>query len=276
MWDGWKKKIKLRIRKLLGMPLPPRPFELVWEKEAELFKLFKRETGEYYPDFRLTPADTVVDVGCGIGAACVFAANQGAETIGIDIDPGMIERTGARLREETSSQRWKAYVSDSNPLPLPSGIATKVICQEVLEHVDDPAVVMAELARIGRPGAQYLLSVPDPASESIFREIAPETYWRKPCHLRIFGREEFDHLVERAGLTIEQRSSYSFYWSMWWILFWADPRGNGPFGGPNTSLLRYWNKTWDALIAAPDGMRIKQALDNFMPKCRFVLARKAA
>jgi ubiquinone/menaquinone biosynthesis C-methylase UbiE len=272
MWAS----LKLRVKKLLGMPLPPKPYQIVWQREAELFGLHQSESGEYFPHFRISPSDTVVDVGCGIGGACVFAADEGAEVIGIDIDPDMIELTAKRLREETTSQRWQTHVSDSNPLPVASGIATKVICQEVLEHVDDPAAVLSELARIGRPGALYLLTVPDPVAEKVQKNLAPEAYWRKPNHLRIFERDSFERLVKSAGLTIERRTSYSFYWSMWWILFWAQPQSTRQFGGPITPVLRYWNKTWAALLAAPEGLRIKKALDKFMPKAQILVARKAA
>lgn len=272
MWE----KLKLKVKKVLGMPLPPKPFERVWEREGDLFGLYRESNGELFPDFRITASDMVVDVGCGDGGACVFAARQGAETIGVDIDPAMIDVTNKRLREETASQRWQTHVSDSNPLPLKSGIASKVICQEVLEHVDDPAIVVSELVRIGRPDSWYLLSVPDPVCESIHREIALPIYWTKPYHQRIFQREAFERLVEDSGLTIVRRASYSFFWSMWWILFWAEAGVSGKFGGPNTPLLRYWNKTWDALLAAPEGLRVKSALDKFMPKSQFLLARKAA
>jgi ubiquinone/menaquinone biosynthesis C-methylase UbiE len=272
MWP----KLKLRVKKLLGMPLPPKPYEIVSQREAALFGLHRSENGEFFPQFCITPADTVVDVGCGIGGACVFAADEGAEVIGVDIDPDMIELTKKRLQAETSSQRWQTHLSDSNPLPLDSGIATKVICQEVLEHVDDPAALLCEMSRIGKPSALYLLSVPDPVAEHVQKDLAPESYWRKPNHLRIFERETFDRLVEDAGLAIEKKASYSFYWSMWWILFWSEPRITRHFGGPLTPVLRYWNKTWDALLAAPEGARIKKALDKFMPKTRFILARKVA
>lgn len=268
--------MKLRAKKLLRVPLRPKPREPIWQREAKLFGLHQSESGEYFPHFRITSSDTVVDVGCGVGAACVFAADEGAEVIGVDIDPEMIEITNKRLREETSSQRWQTYLSDSNPLPLESGTATRVICQEVLEHVDDPATMLSELTRIGRPNALYLLSVPDPVAETVQKDVAPESYWRKPNHLRIFEHEIFDKLVEAAGLRIETRASYSFYWSMWWILFWAEPRVTRQFGSGSTPVLDYWNKTWDALLAAPQGPHIKKALDKFMPKTRYVLARKAA
>src|SRR5579875_663699 len=140
MWEA----LKYRVKKVLGMPLPLKPFECVREREAEQFGLYQESNGELFPGYRITPSDVVVDVGCGDGAALLFAAKQGAEVIGVDIDPSAIELTNKRLRAEASSQRWQTHVSDSNPLPLTSGVASKVICQEVLEHVDDPAVGVYE------------------------------------------------------------------------------------------------------------------------------------
>lgn len=269
-------KLKARIKKILGMPAPLKPYDKVRDREAELFGLYRDDASELFPNYRITASDTVVDVGCGDGAVCVFAAKQGAEVIGTDIDQAMVDLTSKRLREETSSQHWRTHLSDSNPLPLPSGIASKVICQEVLEHVEDPAVVVSELVRIGRPGSLYLLAVPDPVCESINREIAPPFYWSKPYHLRIFEREAFERLIEEAGLTIVRRASYSFFWSMWWILLWSGPCAKGECGRGLSPVLRYWNKTWDALLAAPGGLRIKKALDEFMPKSQYIVARKAA
>src|SRR3546814_7988741 len=43
----------------------------------------------------------------------------------------------ARLSIEAGGTH-AALVSDANPLPLEDGMATRVICTEVLQHVDDP------------------------------------------------------------------------------------------------------------------------------------------
>jgi hypothetical protein len=40
---------------------------------------------------------------------------------------------------------------------LPDGIATVILAQEVLEHVPAPAATLADLVRIGRAGARYLI-----------------------------------------------------------------------------------------------------------------------
>lgn len=269
-------KMKYRLKKLLGMPLPPKPYEIVRDTIADLDGWYRRDRRELCGNFPITSEDTFVDVGCGDGGASVFAGLCGAaKVIATDIDPASIEAVRSRMANDAPTVPLETHLSDSNPLPLPSDTATKIVCQEVLEHVDDPPAVLAELVRIGQPGARYLLTVPDPLGESIQRHIAPESYWRKPNHLRVFAREQFDRLVLESGLTIETRTSYSFFWVMWWTLFWADSR-NMVFGYAGSPVLRYWNKTWQALIEAPNGENVRRALDATMPKSQVILARKAA
>lgn len=243
--------------------------------DARQFGWFQAETGHLMDGFKITSGDVVVDVGCGEGGTCLFSGNTGAEVIAVDIDPQKIELVNHRMLD-CPARAYRGIVSDCNPLPLPDETATKVIAQEVTEHVDDPAAFLSELVRIGAPGAQYMISVPDPVGERLQKNIAPSSYWQKPNHLHIFEREEFGRLVTEAGLTIEVRRPYSFYWTMWWVFRWASDGGVGdvPFGAADTQVLKHWNRTWHALIMSPDGARIKKALDDFMPKSQVILARK--
>jgi SAM-dependent methyltransferase len=238
-------------------------------------------TGELIPGLKVTADDTVVDVGCGLGHASVFAAKQGAEVVGIDISRPEIEGLTQRFGEVQVNNRrragrpLRAVVSDCNPIPLPDKYATVVLAMEVLEHVDDPARFMNELLRIGHPGARYLIAVPDPLCESVQRKIAPPSYWEKPNHLRVFDREDFQQLLEAAGLVVDQRLYYGFFWSVWWSLYWAVPPNNIGFGKSGDSpLLRNWNKTWKALLTAPEAHHVWKALENAMPKSQAILAHK--
>lgn len=251
------------------------PHKFVDHWEGERFGLFNEQTQELLGSFPIGAADTFVDVGCGAGSASIFAAECGAAVYAVDIDPRALATVQERMGRTKCSRPFHTLLSDANPLLLPDGLASRVVAQEVLEHVDDPHQFMAELARIGQPGSLYLLSVPDPAAEKVQKVLAPEAYWRKPNHLRIFERDEFSNLVSDAGLCIEKRLSYSFFWSMWWILFWSG-QGDLAAGAPGTRVLTHWNKTWSALRETPNGPRIMRALDECMPKNQVILARKAA
>lgn len=264
--------MRTRLRNLLGLRRPPEP--AADHRQVAMLAVqdggwFLEETGDLVPGFQIVPDDTVVDVGCGRGRASLFAANCGAEVIGVDVNASLFEPLGKALAE-SPARSFRLLLGEADRVPLPDGIASKTICMEVLEHVDDPAAIMAELARITRPGGQILLSVPDPLAESVQRQVAPEAYWRAPNHLRVFERETFESLVSAAGLSVESRPVGSFFHALFWILFWADdPAGGRP-------VAKHWMATWQALLEAPHGPAVRRALDGLMPKSQALVVRKAA
>jgi SAM-dependent methyltransferase len=158
-------------------------------------------------------------------------------------------------------------------LPVADETATRIMCTEVLEHVADPRAVLAELVRVGKPGAVYLLTVPDETAERLQVGIAPPSYWERPNHVRVFSRQAFGDLVTDAGLVIDQRLTTGFFWALWWVLFWA---AEAEFGEPEPPVLASWSQTWQALIQTRKGDEIRRTLDAFMPKSQVIVARKAA
>lgn len=238
--------------------------------DAVLSGWYLNDTNEVFKGVDISADDIVVDVGCGDGGALNFCARRGAHLIAVDIDQDVIDNVKRRL--EGSAARQMEFILNAAPtLPLADATATRVICTEVLEHVDDPAQVMAELARIGKPGARYLLSVPDPLQENLQKHVAPDTYFQKPNHVRIIGREEFESLVRGAGLVVEQHEYYGFFWSIWWAMFWT---AKVDLADPRHPMLENWTRTWQAVLASEGGHELKEKLDAFMPKSQVIVASK--
>src|SRR5262249_35072304 len=146
------------------------------------------EKKELAPGFSISDGDVVIDVGSGDGGMAKFCAECGADVILIDRDRSRIDQAIAAVNV---AGKARGLVADAVKLPFASGSAGRVICTEVLEHVDDPAAVMTELARIGSPNALYLLSVPGMESEDLQKQLAPPIYFEKPNHIRIFDDETF-------------------------------------------------------------------------------------
>jgi SAM-dependent methyltransferase len=260
-------------------PVSPRDVGL---HDAVLDGWFLGDSGELLKGFAITADDTLLDVGCGEGVATLFAVRQGASVIFTDSEHDKV-RDLARQVEAQSDKSNLGLVSNSLPLPLADGCASKVVCMEVLEHIDQPEPFMAELVRMGRPGALYLLSVPAPVGEHLQRGIAPASYFQSPNHVQIFTPERFAALVEDVGLVIEHRQATGFFWVMGMIFFWASERaaGRDPGGAvrdriqaPYPPLMESWARTWQDLLAQPNGLAIKQMLDQFMPKSQVIIARK--
>jgi SAM-dependent methyltransferase len=258
-------------------PAPPAPApeqrcdgEYVGFVDMSLSGWLNEDLGELAPGFPVSDDDVVVDVGSGDGGMATFCARRARETILIDQDEGRLSGTLERLREG-GLERVRGQPGDAGALPLPDALASRVVCTQVLEHVEDPAQAMRELVRIGRPGALYLLTVPHAVSERLQLRIAPPFYFEKPNHVRIFEPDEFTRLVEDAGLVVEGRRTHGFFWALYLVFFWQSgvelAKGSDP-------VLDAWCRTWAELLRTKDGPRIKAMLDELAPQCDTIVARK--
>jgi SAM-dependent methyltransferase len=239
--------------------------------DAVLSGWFQNASDEIFRGIPIGPEDTVVDVGCGDGGNTLFCARRGAHVTAVDIDPGVIAGIEAKLASVTSHDRYATHVSNANPLPLADVTASRVICTEVIEHVDDPQQLLAELVRIGKPGALYLLTVPDALQENMQKHVAPACYFEKPNHVRIVERRQFAEMVTGAGLVIREQTQYGFFWSIWWALFWSC---NVDLDHPDHPVLNHWTEAWGAVLSTPQGLQLKEQLDRFMPKSQIIVAHK--
>lgn len=256
--------------------------------DAKLSGWFKVDSDELFEGFRVTADDTVLDVGCGDGVAALFCVERGARVTYTDIDPACISTVEKKLAPHNALGDHVGIVSDCDPLPVADSMATRVICQEVLEHVADPDKVMSELVRAGRPGAQYLLTVPAEASENVQKPFAPPNYFEHPHHIRIFSEDDFRRLAEGNGLEVVRYTSNGFYLTFWMCIQWAlrgekarstgEPldAGTDVFSPPYDDALLSWAGLWGALLRTPEGMAFKQSLDTILPKVQIIIAQKPA
>ena len=230
----------------------------------------RNDSKELFVGFPILPSDVVADIGCGTGGKSLFCARFAAHIVSVDIDSTAIAALEERLRTN-SAATYRVAVSDGNPLPIESQTIDKVICTEVLEHVDDPKQFLAELVRIGKTGALYLLSVPDALSETVLMRVSPPSSYMKPNHIRVIERDEFARLAAEAGLVVQKRAYCSFYWSVWNALFW---QCSVDFDSGRHPALDHWARAWNEVLDLPQGDVCKAALDDAMPKSQVIIAYK--
>lgn len=93
----------------------------------------------------------VLDVGTGVGTNLErLARDRGAVGTDISFAPLLSARRHAPVA-----------VADGARLPFADHTFGSAVCTEVLEHVDDPSRVFAELARVLRPGSLAFVSTPN-------------------------------------------------------------------------------------------------------------------
>jgi ubiquinone/menaquinone biosynthesis C-methylase UbiE len=235
------------------------------------------KTGELFRGVRVRSSHTVIDVGCGDGGFIGFCAGQGAEVLCIDRDEVKLARTEARVKA-SPARAYRAILSDCDPIPLEDGVGDLVICTEVLEHVPDPVKFLDELIRVAKPGAQLLISVPDERSEQFVSATAPPQYFEVPNHIRIFSAQAFEKLVLDSGLEIENHHFRGCFWSMFWPLSWMTCEPGPGKGLPVDNehpIVDHWVRLWEQVQQHPQGHKIRDALNQLLPKSQTIVARKS-
>lgn len=240
-------------------------------RDARLAGWYREDSGELFRGMPIGADDVVVDVGCGVGFNSAFCARHGATVHAVDNNPQMLREARAQLCLERAAGHT-TLLSDANPLPLEDGMATRVICTEVLQHAEDPQRMLAELVRIGAPGALYLLSVPGALQERLQDAVLPPAWRDQPgAAPRIIEREAFSRWVADAGLVVLEHTQNGFFWSLWWALFYGC---DVELHDPAHPVLDHWTAAWSALLESQKGQQLKQQLDAFMPVSEIIVARK--
>jgi SAM-dependent methyltransferase len=112
-------------------------------------------------DELLAGSEPVVDVGCGTGGDL-------ARWRGVGVD-----RSGTMLRRARARGLAVAR-ADAAALPFATGSFGGARADRVLQHVDDPDVVLAELVRVVRPGGRVVTCDPDQSTLAIDVPWAPD------------------------------------------------------------------------------------------------------
>ena len=105
---------------------------------------------------------------------------------------------------------WADVKMDVHNIPFPENTFDVVICNHVLEHVDDSDVVMKEFYRVMKPGGWGIFQVPIDLESKTTKEDKSITdpkererlYWQSD-HLRLFGLDYPDKL-RNAGFKVTE------------------------------------------------------------------------
>jgi SAM-dependent methyltransferase len=131
-----------------------------------------------------------------------------SDTRFVDISPPAV----AKLREQLADAR----VGVASMLPFDDGAFDLVAAFDVIEHVDDDDVVLAELSRVAAKRSKFLLSAPlDPAKWTAFDALVGHRARYQPGELQGKLRRHGWEVESTAVYGMQPKSSRLLDYSVW-------------------------------------------------------------
>jgi 2-polyprenyl-6-hydroxyphenyl methylase/3-demethylubiquinone-9 3-methyltransferase len=172
--------------------------------------------GEFRPLHDLNPArldyiearaglarSRVVDVGCGGGLLAEGMARRGARVLGIDLAPEALAVARLHALESGLEVEYRAVAVEALA-DSATGQFDLVTCLEMLEHVPDPAAVVASTARLVRPGGNVVFSTINRNARSFALAIVGAEYLMR---LLPMGTHRYARLIRPSELSRWARAS---------------------------------------------------------------------
>ncbi|MGN6327420.1 MAG: bifunctional 2-polyprenyl-6-hydroxyphenol methylase/3-demethylubiquinol 3-O-methyltransferase UbiG [Rhodanobacter sp.] len=157
----------------------------------------------------------VADVGCGGGLLSEALARAGARVTGIDLGEKVIEIAKLHLHESALSVDYRVQSSAELAAAEPASFDA-VCCMELVEHVPDPAALVADLAAMLKPGGQLFMSTLNRTPAAFGAAIVGAEYVMRMLprgthhYAQFLKPSELGRLLRQAGLELEDVSGLGY------------------------------------------------------------------
>jgi SAM-dependent methyltransferase len=130
---------------------------------------------------------TLWEIGAGNGTAALPLRGLGLEVLAVEP-----LRSGATVLQENNFHVFYATLED---LKLPEGSIQAIGAFDVLEHLEDPKILLNEIFRVLKPGGIFICSVP--ANQWLFSDFDVSI-----GHFRRYSRRSLAKIIVDSRLTV--------------------------------------------------------------------------
>ncbi|HEY3326942.1 MAG TPA: bifunctional 2-polyprenyl-6-hydroxyphenol methylase/3-demethylubiquinol 3-O-methyltransferase UbiG [Novimethylophilus sp.] len=167
---------------------------------------------------------TVLDVGCGGGILSEAMALRGAQVTGIDLGEKALKVAQLHRLESGVGVDYRLVSVEAMAAERPAGFDV-VACMELLEHVPDPAAVVAACSMLVKPGGHVFLSTINRNPKSYLFAVIGAEYVLKllPRGTHEYGKfikpSELSACCRQAGLEVSDLAgmSYNLLTKRYWL-----------------------------------------------------------
>jgi ubiquinone/menaquinone biosynthesis C-methylase UbiE len=142
--------------------------------------------------------DEVLDVACGPGRLTLDLAPHVRSITGLDLTPGMLDQARAALAE-SGLDNVTFQKGDAMAMPFSEASFSIVVSSAAFHHFEAPDRVLAEMARVCRPGGRIVISdvMPTPDKTEAYDRMEK---LRDPSHGHAHSAAELTEIGRGLGL----------------------------------------------------------------------------
>jgi 2-polyprenyl-6-hydroxyphenyl methylase/3-demethylubiquinone-9 3-methyltransferase len=145
----------------------------------------------------------VLDVGCGGGLLAEAMARKGARVTGLDMATDLLKVAQLHALEAGVTVNYLLESAEQHAVEHAARYDI-VTCMEMLEHVPDPAQVIAALAALVRPGGHVFLSTINRTPRAYLRAVIGAEY---VLRLLPTGTHTYEKFIRPSELSAWARSA---------------------------------------------------------------------